>query len=318
MKKLLSILLALLLLAVPALADEAHEAHTFAPEGAGISLMMDDSWFHELEMNLYAAGDRSSDNPCEYSDLFFIYVDPANSDIPAEGLLILSLSNRIKGSDHIPNTYEMPPFSEYALLAEDAGRELLLWYHAPENLPACVADKVMLPVNRLLENPADVTLSEPATMPVAAGFDALYGFNAVDQSPVSADVFTGKKLTMINVWATYCNPCIAEMPELAQLNRDYADKGFQVIGVLSDVGAAEGYDAETLDYANVIIDSTGADYLHVIPGQGMFLGALSDITAVPTSYFVDETGAQVGEAYVGSRNYAGWAAIVDDLLASME
>lgn len=34
---------------------------------------------------------------------------------------------------------------------------------------------------------------------------------------VSSDIFSRFKLTMINVWATYCNPCLREMPDLGEL-----------------------------------------------------------------------------------------------------
>lgn len=39
------------------------------------------------------------------------------------------------------------------------------------------------------------------------------------------------KVVVINFWATWCAPCLAEMPELVKLQRDYKEKGIQVIGV---------------------------------------------------------------------------------------
>ena len=39
---------------------------------------------------------------------------------------------------------------------------------------------------------------------------------------------------MINVWGTDCGPCIQEMPDLAALHEAYADKGVQVVGLVSD------------------------------------------------------------------------------------
>lgn len=317
MKKIFSLLIALLLLAVPALADE-HESHVLAPENSGIALTMDHEWFHALAQYLYAVGDRAASDPCEYSDLMFIYVNPDEASIPEDGVILFALSNRLEGSEHAPDTQTYTPFACSEVLMSENGREMLLWYADPATLPEHLADTMMLPVNRLLANPADVAISEPVPMPDAVGFDALYGQSIADLSPVNADVLQGKKLTMINVWATYCNPCINEMPELAQLNKDYADKGVQVIGVLTDLGSTEAYDGEAMDYARAIIDSTGADYLHILPGEGMFFGALNDITAVPTTYFVDENGQIIGEPYVGSRDYDGWAAIVDDLLTNME
>ena len=31
------------------------------------------------------------------------------------------------------------------------------------------------------------------------------------------------KIVLINIWATWCGPCVAEMPEIEQLSKDYAD-----------------------------------------------------------------------------------------------
>src|SRR5689334_22673171 len=39
------------------------------------------------------------------------------------------------------------------------------------------------------------------------------------------------KVVVINFWATWCAPCLAEMPELVKLQRDYKEKGIQIIGV---------------------------------------------------------------------------------------
>lgn len=43
------------------------------------------------------------------------------------------------------------------------------------------------------------------------------------------------KPTLINVWATWCPPCIAELPVLAELHRAYAAAGLQVVGINIDV-----------------------------------------------------------------------------------
>src|SRR5690554_3153574 len=57
----------------------------------------------------------------------------------------------------------------------------------------------------------------------------LYG-NEVDQT-----IFKNSKLTLINVWATFCPPCLMEMPDLAELSREYNTKDVQIIGIVNDV-----------------------------------------------------------------------------------
>jgi peroxiredoxin len=43
------------------------------------------------------------------------------------------------------------------------------------------------------------------------------------------------KLVVLNFWATWCGPCVEEMPSLVQLQRRFADKGVAVVGISIDV-----------------------------------------------------------------------------------
>ncbi|MDQ3712268.1 MAG: TlpA family protein disulfide reductase [Acidobacteriota bacterium] len=47
------------------------------------------------------------------------------------------------------------------------------------------------------------------------------------------------KVVLINLWATWCGPCRAEMPELVAMQEKYRDKGFEVIGLDSDDESVE-------------------------------------------------------------------------------
>ena len=49
---------------------------------------------------------------------------------------------------------------------------------------------------------------------------------------------SGKKLRLINVWATWCVPCVQEFPDLVTLNRMYRDRGFELVTISTDDKAA--------------------------------------------------------------------------------
>lgn len=141
----------------------------------------------------------------------------------------------------------------------------------------------------------------------------------LDGNTVDASVFGAHKLTMLNIWATYCGPCINEMPELGELAADYADKDVQVIGIAADVAMGEnGYDADGLELAKQIVEKTKADYLHILPSQSLYETLLGGVQAVPTTFFVDEDGNLVGSALVGAKSKDEWASVIDERLASLE
>lgn len=161
---------------------------------------------------------------------------------------------------------------------------------------------------------------EPPESPSAEGSPSpeppgiLASFSAVDLegNAVDESILSEHSLTMLNVWGTYCGPCIREMPDLASLSDDYADKGLRVVGLLVDVSSPDKADA-----AWRIIEQTGADYLHLLPSDDLNAAVLSGIYAVPTTLFFDSEGKQVGDAYVGSRSFDAWAAIADGLLEGL-
>lgn len=128
-------------------------------------------------------------------------------------------------------------------------------------------------------------------------------------------LFAENKITMINIWGTFCPPCIREMPDLGRLSDDYKDKGFQIVGVVIDAMDRYGNeDNKIKEDAHKIIEKTKAGYLHIVPNIGMFYGFLRDVQVVPTTIFVDSAGHQIGEAYLGSRSYKDWKKIIDNLL----
>ncbi|WP_243117576.1 TlpA family protein disulfide reductase [Extibacter muris] len=128
---------------------------------------------------------------------------------------------------------------------------------------------------------------------------------------VSDDIFSKADLTMVNIWGTFCGPCIREMPDLGELSREYADKGVQVVGIVSDVGEAKNEKAEE------IVSTTKADYTHIVASQDLMSGILGSVNVVPTTIFVDKEGKQVGDVYSGARDKAEWAGIIDKLLGEI-
>jgi len=137
-------------------------------------------------------------------------------------------------------------------------------------------------------------------------------------NPVNEQIFSDQKLTMINLWATFCSPCVEEMPGLAQLQREYRSD-VQIIGIVVDAADKNGSilpDKKT--EASNIIEATGADYLHLLPSKSLNKAYLNNVQSVPETIFVDENGNQIGVRYFGAKRKAEWKKIIDALLESVE
>lgn len=148
---------------------------------------------------------------------------------------------------------------------------------------------------------------------------ALFGTftsETVDGKKVTEDIFKGNKVTMVNIWGTFCSPCINEMPDLQKLSEAYEDKGVKIIGVLIDTydyNSGENF-PEKIEDAKDIIARTGVKYQNVLPCKELNDTKLDSIYSVPTTYFLNENGELIGSEFVGSRTFEQWSAIIDDIL----
>lgn len=130
----------------------------------------------------------------------------------------------------------------------------------------------------------------------------------LDGNEVTQEIFSNADLTMINIWATYCNPCLGEMPDLGVLAEEYADQGVQIIGILMDVYDQNWNVVQSqVDLAKEIIQETGADYLHLMPSTDLIYAKLRYVQAVPETIFVDKEGNLVGEPHLGARTKDKWS-----------
>lgn len=154
--------------------------------------------------------------------------------------------------------------------------------------------------------------SSSAEAPAAAEASPVaFEARAMDGSTVTSDIFSQSRLTMVNVWATYCSPCLNEMPDLGELAQEYDTEDFQIIGIVSDV--LDGSDDGSADYAAKLISQTGAAYPHLLLNESLYYALLSDVMAVPTTFFFDQDGNLL-DTVVGSQDKAAWKEDIDGLL----
>jgi len=106
----------------------------------------------------------------------------------------------------------------------------------------------------------------------------------IDGEPLELVGLRGQ-VVLLNVWATWCEPCRKEMPELQALHTRHQAQGFTVLGVSVD---AARMSAEVRD----MVETFGLTYPNVHDGRNT-IGPLFEIVGYPTSFLIDRQGAIV-------------------------
>lgn len=95
--------------------------------------------------------------------------------------------------------------------------------------------------------------------------------------------FKGKAV-LINLWATWCAPCVQEMPSLAKLQQDYANKGLIVLAISED----DSIDAPLNFYKNHSMTNLTT---YFDKGHGVLVALNSH--GLPSSVFVNKSGQMI-------------------------
>jgi len=134
----------------------------------------------------------------------------------------------------------------------------------------------------------------------------------LDGRAVASTNFAGK-VVLLNFWATWCPPCVRELPELDAFHAAHEAEGFVVIGAAVDEGGAAAVkpfvERRKLGYP-VVLASTKT--------QGLFGGVPMDPTGpagfpLPTTFIIGRDGRFVAR-YVGALTQAELDKVVLPLL----
>ncbi len=140
----------------------------------------------------------------------------------------------------------------------------------------------------------------------------------LDGDPFTFEDITENELTMINVWATWCPPCVAELPELQALSDAYAEQGVEVIGVLADsIWEVGERDDDAIAAGKKLLEDAGATYRVLIPDTILQEKLINFMEYFPTTFFFNADGELV-DAVVGSNSYEGWSAVLDEIIEEMD
>ncbi len=130
----------------------------------------------------------------------------------------------------------------------------------------------------------------------------------------AASQAAGVKLKMYNMWATWCGPCIGELPDLGEISRKYQGV-VELIGLQTDA-----YDDASLQKGNQLLAANGCTYKNIpLTDEHSWMIVLSEDNEffIPQMHFLDRDNKLV-KSMVGFNDYEGWATIIEELLADLK
>ncbi len=111
-------------------------------------------------------------------------------------------------------------------------------------------------------------------------------------------------VVLVNLWATWCKPCVHEMPMLEKLHQNYKDKGMKVVALsIDEVSKADSLVIPFWEERNFSMDN----YLITHHDPGAFVNKIDPLWLglLPTSFIFDADGKKI-ETITGVMSYKGF------------
>ncbi len=121
------------------------------------------------------------------------------------------------------------------------------------------------------------------------GYAPDFTLTTPDGKKVSLSQFRGKVL-LLDFWATWCGPCLREMPNVIEIYKRYHSKGLEILGVSLD-------EEKSADKWRQMIKDRGMNWNHGSSLQGWDcpVARLFNVTAIPRMYIIDKDGKIIAQ-----------------------
>ncbi|AVT47928.1 TlpA disulfide reductase family protein [Shewanella baltica] len=139
-----------------------------------------------------------------------------------------------------------------------------------------------------MESTVDLINVLPKTFPIEP-----VAFNDVDGKAIDFSQFKGK-IIMVNMWATWCPPCVRELPAIERLATKFKAEDFVLLPI--------SIDAEGKQQVQPFLNSLGMPNFNSYYDQSQSLGDVFPLDTIPATFILDQQGQLI--AFV--RSYVDW------------
>ncbi len=111
---------------------------------------------------------------------------------------------------------------------------------------------------------------------------------SMDDAEISFPSSYAGKIVMLDFWATWCGPCIAEIPNMKQAYKDWNEQGFEILGISLD---NEGMDEKVREF----LKEKELPWAQVYQGKGwdIDLATTYDVSGIPFVLLVDGDSGEI-------------------------
>ncbi|MBR3637363.1 MAG: redoxin domain-containing protein [Lachnospiraceae bacterium] len=165
----------------------------------------------------------------------------------------------------------------------------------------------------LKEVASHITLTGPLK-PLSIDNNSVLNFAVTDFDGNKVDLKSlcaGHKVTMLNVWGTWCHFCVEELPQLEELNKEFEAQDCQIVGFCED-----GWKNGKAEKAQQQLKDAGVTYVNVIAPENYHDYMV--LEAYPTSFFLDSEGRVLTKEPVAGTNVDLYRAALKEALDNLQ
>ncbi|MGL5415535.1 MAG: TlpA disulfide reductase family protein [Clostridium sp.] len=130
---------------------------------------------------------------------------------------------------------------------------------------------------------------------------------------IDSSIFLERKITMVNIWATYCPSCVEELISLQEIYDEFKEQNIGVLGIVSDL-KMESYKEKDLKKAIKFIEEKNIKYPNIFADNTFVEYARGKLFVTPTTVFVDSKGDVIGEVLESAYSKETYIDIIKKIL----